>query len=361
MTFSRRFFLISVAGFFAWPLLESPVAAQLSVHPSDDKKLPPVPADEPIEGPVFLKCGPMLGHVAPDRAFIWVKASNAARASVKVSLHADLRESRLVPGPALGAETGFAGVVEVPDLTPDTRYYYNVLLDDEPATARPALSFVTAPAKGGGKLRVAFVSCSGYRGYMSAASWGEMAERADFDVLLQLGDNHYGNTSDLAKQRANYTMHRQVAGFRALTAKVPCYGIWDDHDFGPNNSDTTLKGKEDSLRAFKEFWANPTYGLADTPGCFFKFSRGDVDFFMLDVRYHRSPDKAEKDEHKTMLGAAQLEWLKRELKASKARVKFIASGSVFESKGSDDAWSMYPHERRALLDFLKDEVGDGVI
>ncbi|HZJ14562.1 MAG TPA: hypothetical protein VFD27_05905, partial [Chthoniobacteraceae bacterium] len=46
---------------------------------------------------------------------------------------------------------------------------------------------------------------------------------------------------------------------------------------------------------------------------------------------------------------------------SKARVKFIASGSVFESKGSDDAWSMYPHERRALLDFLKDEVGDGVI
>ena len=361
MTFLRCLLLVGVAGFTASLLLESPVGAQLSAHPSDDKKLPPVPADEPIDGPVFLKCGPMLGHVAPDRALIWMKASNAARASVKVSLHADLRESRLVPGPMLGAETAFAGVVEVPDLAPDTRYYYNVLLDDEPATVRPALSFVTAPAKGGGKLRVAFVSCSGYRGYMSAASWGEMAERANFDVLLQLGDNHYANTSDIAKQRADYTMHRQLAGFRALTAKVPCYGIWDDHDYGPNNSDATLKGKEDSLRAFKEFWANPAYGLADAPGCFFKFSRGDVDFFMLDVRYHRSPDKAEKDEHKTMLGAAQREWLKRELKASTARVKFIASGSVFESKGTDDAWSMYPHERRALLDFLKDEVGDGVI
>ena len=91
MTFLRCLLLVGVAGFAAWPLLESPVGAQLSVHPSDDKKLPPVPADEPIEGPVFLKCGPMLGHVAPDRALIWVKASNAARASVKVSLHADVR------------------------------------------------------------------------------------------------------------------------------------------------------------------------------------------------------------------------------------------------------------------------------
>jgi alkaline phosphatase D len=156
-------------------------------------------------------------------------------------------------------------------------------------------------------------------------------------------------------------MHRAVGGFRELTAKVPCYGVWDDHDFGPNNSDGTLPGKETSLRAFKEFWANPAYGEDGNPGCYHKFSRGDVDFFMLDVRYHRSPDKAPQDETKTMLGDKQFAWLKRELKASKAKLKFVASGSVFDSKGTDDSWAIYPHARRAFLDMLKQEGGDGVI
>lgn len=177
-----------------------------------------------------------------------------------------------------------------------------------------------------------------------------------------LGDNHYANTSDLAKQRADYTMHRKVAGFRQLCSQVPCVGIWDDHDFGPNDSDGTLPGKEKSLRAFKEFWANAAFGEEGNPGCYHRFSRGDVDFFMLDVRYYRSPDNAPKDDPaKTMLGAKQLEWLKRELKASKAKLKFIAGGSEFETSGTPDSFASYPVERRALLDFLKAEIGDGVI
>jgi alkaline phosphatase D len=152
-------------------------------------------------------------------------------------------------------------------------------------------------------------------------------------------------------------MHRQVGGFRDLTAKVPCVGIWDDHDFGPNDSDGTLPGKAESLRAFREAWANPAFGEAENPGCYFKFTRGDVDFFMLDVRYHRSPDKGEKNEQKTMLGGKQLAWLKREIAASKAKFKFIGSGSVFESGGPLDSWTSYPAERRALLDSLRDIEG----
>ena len=29
-----------------------------------------------------------------------------------------------------------------------------------------------------------FVSCSGYRGFMAAAAWGDMAGRPEFDVVL---------------------------------------------------------------------------------------------------------------------------------------------------------------------------------
>ncbi len=354
MNLTRRHFLAATLV----PFVANSEGAINTVHPSDDSALPPVPADEPVEGPLFLRAGPMLGHIAHDRALVWVKASNAGQVTLRVSIRRDLANARLVSGPAVTAETAFSGVVEIPDLEPGSRYYYSVLLDGEAVTAPPHASFQTPPAPGtSGKMRVAFVSCSGYRGYMAAAAWGDMAARPDFDVLLQLGDNHYVNTSELAKQRAYYLMHRQVGGFRDLTAKVPCVGIWDDHDFGPNDSDGTLPGKAESLRAFREAWANPAFGEAENPGCYFKFTRGDVDFFMLDVRYHRSPDKGEKNEQKTMLGEKQRAWLKREIAASKAKFKFIGSGSVFESGGPLDSWTSYPAERRALLDSLRDIEG----
>lgn len=54
-----------------------------------------------------------------------------------------------------------------------------------------------------------------------------------------------------------------------------------------------------------------------------------------------------------MLGEKQFAWLKREITASKAKIKFVAGGSVFESRGTNDAWIQYPHARRALLDLLK--------
>ena len=363
MPITRRQLLTGAATAAALHFYDQPAAAQApAAHPPEDKKLPPVPPDEAVDGPVFLKCGPLVGHTTHDRMILWAKASDAAKLTVRIGTDADLAKARVVQGPALTADSAFAGTVEITDLQPKTRYYYAVLLDGEPATPRPHASFTTTAEAGTpGLLRFAFVSCVGERGYMAAAAWGQMAALANFDVLLMLGDNHYANSTETAKQRAYYVMHRVVGGFRDLVAKVPCYAVWDDHDFGHNDSDSTEPGKERSLRAFKEFWANPSYGEEQNPGCYHKFSRGDVDFFMLDVRYHRSPDKAEKDDKKTMLGDAQFEWLKRELKASKARLKFIASGSVFDSKGSSDSWAMYPHARRTFLDFLKAEGGDGVV
>lgn len=363
MQLSRRVFLTSAAGIGLAPWLSTDAAAQISTHPKDEKELPPVPPDEPVDGPRFLKGGPMIGHVTESAAAVWIKASNSAKSAIKIGMSPDLSDGRIVEGAKLEEGSGFAGTIVMNELKPGTRYYYSVLLDGEAATAKPAASFVTAPAPGApGKLRFAFLSCVGHRGYMAAAGWGEMAARPNFDMVLMLGDNHYANTTDVAKQRANYTMHRSVAGFRDLTSKVPCVGIWDDHDFGPNDSDGTLPEKEKSLQTFKEFWANAAFGEAGNPGCYHKFSRGDVDFFMLDVRYHRSPDKAPKDDPaKTMLGKKQLEWLKREIKASKAKVKFIASGSEFQTFGTVDSWTSYPTERRALLDFLRAEGGDGVV
>ena len=312
---------------------------------------PVIPPPQP--GPAYLQLAPMLGHIGPNEARIWVKATGAAKPAVRVSERADLADAREVAGPELKAASAFAGVVVIPGLKAGTRYFYAVLLDGQPALARPWPAFTTAPADGArGKLRFAFGSCAGKEPWLDAATWADLDARTTADLVLLLGDNHYANTTDPAKQRAAFIAHRSNAAFRALFARTPLYGSWDDHDFGVNDSDGTQRGKEDSLRTFTEFFANPGAGEPDNPGVYFKFSRGDVDFFMLDDRYHRSPDKAPDDGTKTQLGAKQLAWLKRELLASKATLKVIACGGEWQSHSVGDSWKSYAREEQEIFDYL---------
>lgn len=314
-----------------------------------------------LAGP-YLALGPMIGHTGPRDTRIWAKASEAGRLAVRVGTTADLADARTIEGPALAADSDFMGHVLVAGLQPATTYYYAVVLAGAVAMARPYPSFTTAGELGAsGRTRIAFSSCVGRSGFMTAAIWAEMSARTRFDLLLMLGDNHYADSTAPEPQRKAYYDHRSTLGYAEITRRVPTYAIWDDHDYGPNDSDGSAAGKEISLRTFQQFWANPSYGQPDNPGIYFKFSRGDVDFFMLDVRYHRSPNRAPNDATKTMLGARQFAWLKRELLASKARVKFIASGSEWEPHSHLDSWTSFTHEREDIFRFMREHDIPGVI
>ncbi|MEM7388161.1 MAG: alkaline phosphatase D family protein, partial [Verrucomicrobiota bacterium] len=161
--------------------------------------------------------------------------------------------------------------------------------------------------------------------------------------------------TEVSIQRSSYLDHRGVPSFRSLTRSRPVYGIWDDHDFGTNDSDGNLEGKEDSLKVFQQFWANPAFGLADVPGVFFHFQRGEVAFFMLDSRYHR------RVEGPSLLGAAQREWLLRGLKQSTARFKLVACGSEWNAHGPEDSWAGFPREQRMLLEAIEAADIEGVV
>jgi alkaline phosphatase D len=303
----------------------------------------------------------MLGHVSATEARLWVRASGPAAMSVRVGQQPDLADGRLVPGPALEAASAHMGHAVVGGLKPSTRYHYCVWLEGRPAMSQPYPAFTTAPSEGQpGRVRFAFTSCVGYHGYESAPGFADMT-RTNFDLLLMLGDNHYANTNDPGKQRRFYFDQRDTPGWRALSSRLPIYAIWDDHDYGPDNSDRRLKGKELSLQTFQEHWANPAYGEPDNPGVYFKFSRANVDFFLLDVRYHRDPNRATNLAHKTMLGSRQVNWLKRELLASRAPVKFLIAGGEWQSHGSDDSWTSFREERDDLFRFLEQERVEGVL
>jgi len=339
----------------------APAAKKPAIKPL---KLPPIQPGAP-----YLQAGPQLGHVSHDTALLWVRATAAAPWKVRLTEAMQPEAMVEVDGPELSASVGFTGIAKITGLKPSTRYLLQVTLGGIAQLAAPLPSFTTAPMQGtSGRMRIALGSCVGETIASAAPAWAEMAARREmgpeegsFDLLLMLGDNHYANSTQLEKQRVYYTAHRFSAGWRDLAARTPIYAIWDDHDFGPDNSDGTEKGKENSLVAFKEYWANPAYGEPDNPGCYFTFTRGDVQFFMLDCRYYRSPDKAPDGPDKTMLGEKQLAWLKRELAVSKARVKLLATGSEWETYSSDDSWKMYLRERNEFFDWMEEQKLEGII
>ncbi|CAN5338290.1 alkaline phosphatase D family protein [soil metagenome] len=313
----------------------------------------PAPAAE-------IESGPMLGHVTGSEAHFWIKASGEATVGIRLSTTSDLEDYPLADEVKLEEASDFMATVKVTGLEPATRYQYQITLDGEPEGGPAAFS--TAPAEGeDGRVRIAFTSCIGREGALATAGWAEMAENADADLVLLLGDNHYADTTAREGQSAAYLDHRSVPGFRDLAPRVPIYAIWDDHDYGPNDSDGTADGKETSLATFQDFWANPSYGEPTNPGIYYHFQRSGIDFFMLDVRYHRSPNSAPDDDEKTVLGARQLEWLKDGLRASEAKIKIVASGSEWQMHGHRDSWTSFGRERAEILDFMRDEGVTGVL
>jgi alkaline phosphatase D len=233
-------------------------------------------------------------------------------------------------------------------------------------------SFTTAPGAGDpAQFRVAIASCFGgqyrrengrtveKRGIISD-SW-KLLSAEEPDLQLIIGDNVYADSTDYNHLWDSYTLERlDNRPFAAAIRSVPTYAVWDDHDFGPNNSDGTAAGKEHSLRAFSEVYANPYYGTEGTPGIFSHFQWGDVEFYLLDGRYHRSPDDAPNDDAKRFLGDGQFEWLVDRLKTSDATFKVLACGSTWRASRGD-GWRIYDFARRRLLQAIVDHKIGGVV
>jgi alkaline phosphatase D len=195
--------------------------------------------------------------------------------------------------------------------------------------------------------------------------------RTPADFMLWLGDNWYTRDVDYYSRwglwhRAHYDRSQPV--LQPLLMAMPHYAIWDDHDFGPNNFGASYVYKNESRRVFKNYWANPSYGM-DGKGIYTQFAYGDVAFFLLDDRTWRSSDDMkdsidrQPNPEKTMLGAEQMRWLKDALLQSRySTFKIIAIGSqVLNTYSPFDCFYHYPVEYKELLDFIADNHINGVL
>ena len=299
--------------------------------------------------------GPMLGDVSEHAVRIWV------RTTVPADVSCDLFELGTTSGQLTQkVRTKLASdntcIIKFDKLKKETEYRYVVRVGK---SEHEATFNTLGPTLTQNSIRIVY----GY-GYMpgdnkmqpGTSIFQEMATR-DANLILFLGDFPYTAKGAKNEVREGHKELRDIIGFTQLTSSTPTYGIYDDHDFGPNDCDGTHENADEALAAFKEYWPNPSYGLPEDKGNYCSFVVGDIEFFLLDGRY---PARMEQ---KTMLGPIQFKWLCDGLKNSKSRYKVLVSGAQFGGRKKDDSWAgkFYVEERNKLFSFISEKEIRGVI
>jgi len=319
-----------------------------------------------------ITAGPMVGHVTESTAIIWVRTSQRITKEA-IAVQAGKR----IKGFWLNNNK-----IEFGGLIPNSPVHVTLRTKTEGNDWETNdLFFKTAePPEYIGTLRIAFGSCS----QDSRRPYVPVFEAMAFeqpDIALFVGDNSYfvvgegdwstsgpiGDWNTREQMLSRHLRTRTNPYLQRLIQTTPLYGIWDDHDYGPNNSDREFENKEIALEVFQYMWANPYFGTPETPGIFSKFRRGPADIFLMDDRYYKyvkndkhpnvKPSEAE------IWGKGQLKWLMDELKRSTAPVKIIANGTQLISKGGrgEGHFNEAPVELQTLLDFLKKNKIGGVV
>ncbi len=348
----------------------------------------PAPADPAAaaSGVALLQAGPMLGYATHREATVWVQTAAPASVRIRYTPVRASGDSAGVPpraGETPTVETTDAGdhiaLFRIAGLEPGTRYGYDVLVGGVPIAATVPLAFETQPLWQWRTDPPAFTAAVGSCAYVNDPPYDRPGDGygGDYhifdairalgpDLMLWTGDNVYLREVDWwspAGMRTRYAHTRGLAEMQGLLAGQPNYATWDDHDFGPNNSDRSYVLKGAALDVFTDYWANPTYGLPELPGVFGHFQWADVEFFLLDDRYHRTPSNLVETEPRRVLGEAQLRWLLDALAASYAPFKVVVmGGQVLNPMPFYETYTnVAPEERKALIDGIVERRVEGVV
>lgn len=239
-------------------------------------------------------------------------------------------------------------------LKPDTEYAYRFLSADNTPVDDEPRSFRTFPAAGKpASFRFAVASCA--KDTNSAVFTAAAHQNARF--FLHTGDFHYDNIAEnrIEAFRPSYDRHLSAPNLRGLLAKTPLIYQWDDHDFGPNDSNKTSPSREASRRNYRELVPHYPLTVADadsTPGPTDQaFTVGRVRFILSDLRSERDPAA------RRMMSAAQDTWLRAQFIAARDAgcplIFWVSSVPWNGPPSKDDRWQGYPAHRAEIADFIK--------
>jgi len=325
----------------------------------------------------LLQSGPMVGYSTMREVKLWVQTKDIAE--VKIVYWDKKKPTQKFETVEHEAVKKNAFIVQpiADEVEPGIVYNYNLIINDELVERPYPLEFQTQTLWQWRTDPPSFKFATGSGAYINETIYDRPGEpyggeyeiyssiyEQNPDFMLWLGDNFYLREVDWNSRTGiliRLTHGRSAKEFQPLLGSVHNYAIWDDHDFGPNNSDRSFWNKETTLEAFKLFWPNPSFGVNGQLGTTTFFEWADADFFLLDNRYYRTPNYRNQTK-RDMIGDNQLEWLIDALTFSRAPFKFVVMGGQFlnPTPGGENH-STYPKERQRILDEILKEGIEGVI
>lgn len=350
-----------------------------------------------------------------DRVLIWTLCAAPETCSWEVA--ADDSFADVV---ASGGTTDRSGlgtvVVDVTGLEPGTTYWYRFT---SAGTTSPTGRTRTLPGPDAGRLRVGVTCCARYgqaRFEVERALAG-----ADVDLVVHLGDYIYEDTkADIADRqpdpphdcvtlddyRRRHLQSRRDPDRSLLHARHPVVAVWDDHDLADNAARDWAQGHDPdeqgpwaerlaaAVQAHHEFLPKRLADADDPSTAWRTLDAGDlVTLVCTEGRAHRDTpagatgEAPDDDPDRTMLGAAQREWLAAAVADRRPRWALVLSGTVVSPlviDGPDtldaldgalpekysvhdgvasntDQWDGYPGDRSLLVAALRRRGGGGVV
>ncbi len=331
----------------------------------------------PLHGQDLINSGPMVGYSTMQEVLLWIQTTESAKVHFEYFEIANPSNRFKTDEKITAKKTGFVAKLIADQVLPGKKYNYEIFINDIKVDRDYVMEFQTQELW---KWRtdppdVNFVvgSCN----YVNEVQFDRPGEpygsnfeifnsinKKNPDFMLWLGDNTYLRESDWNSRTGfikRYSHTRALSELQPLLASTHHYATWDDHDYGPNNSDGSFWLKETASEIFKLFWTNPNYDVTGNGGITGFFQWSDVDFFLMDNRYHRTSNN-NFTEYRQILGKDQIDWLINALTFSQATFKFIViGGQVLSSGAVYENYATYPEERKYLIDKIREAKIEGVI
>jgi len=240
----------------------------------------------------------------------------------------------------------------VSGLTANTNYHYAIEINGTlDRTSVNAEGRFRTPGIGAYSFKFAVSTCS-TTGSNSVVFDNIRNEKPLF--YLMGGDMHYNDiaTNDPTLFYDAYEGVLSNTKQQDLYKNVPMAYMWDDHDFGPNDSDANSPSKAASRQAYRDYI--PHYSLAAGPGnapIYQSFVIGRIKFILTDLR-------SEKIIGGTAMGSAQKTWFKNELLAAKNNKQFVVWHSTYpyiqsSTNPDSDGWGNHGEERNEIANYMK--------
>jgi alkaline phosphatase D len=328
--------------------------------------------------PLRITHGIASGDVTATEAAVWARANRPAQMVVELTpVQTPAWPLTLRPGPTVGPADDFTGKVVVAGLMPDTGYLYWVRFragDEEVVSL--AGEFRTLPLETAARpVTLVWWGDLGGQGYCRDPERGYRAframERIGADLAIANGDSIYADSTCpptttlpdhprnavsadpetaihqlidavdprwasepevLAAYRGKWKYNAEDEAYRRFRARTPHVYQWDDHEvindwspaeerIGALRNSTDRRPMSALVGPARKAFFEHTPIRPDPQGRIYRsLSLGRLaELIVLDLRSYRDDNLVPDGKAKTILGAAQKEWLLRTLRQAQAR------------------------------------------